>query len=578
MVTKLDKVDVVVVGIGWAGGIISAELAKQGLKVVGLERGKYKTTEDYQMVHDEYRYAVRYELMQDLSKETITFRNNPDEQALPMRQLGAFLLGTGVGGASTHWNGDTWRFLPYDFELKSMTEKKYGENKIPNEYTIQDWGITYDELEPYYDKFEKTAGTSGEESPLGPPRKNPYPNPPMKTTPMLELFTKSAKNLGLHPFRLPSGNLSQTYTNPDGQTLNQCQYCGFCEKFGCEYGAKSTPVVTVIPAAEKTGNFDLRPYSNVTGIIHDGKKAAGVRYVDVQTGEEFEQAADVVVLTSYTMNNSKLLLLSELGRPYDPKTGDGVIGKNYCYHITAKATGFFKDKYNASMGAGALGVTVDDYNGDFFDHTDLDFIHGGSISIKQLGKRPILENAVPKGTKPWGKEFKQQSIKYYNRSIAAWAQGTSLPHRNNYISLDPTYKDAYGLPLTRLTYDFTEHDAKIFHFLTDRIAEIIEEMGAELVEKGEISEHFDIVPGWNDHITGGVILGDNPETSALNNYLQMWDAENVFVIGASAFPHNGGYNPTGTVGALAYRAAEGIQKYLEKGGQLVKANLKNKLA
>src|SRR5699024_10897376 len=133
MAKKLDKVEAVVVGIGWAGGIISAELAKEGIQVVGLERGKDRSTEDFQMVHDEYRYPIRYELMQDLSKATTTFRNNPDETALPMRQFGAFLIGDGVGGAGTHWNGDTWFFAPYDFEIKTMTEEKYGKNKIRSE-------------------------------------------------------------------------------------------------------------------------------------------------------------------------------------------------------------------------------------------------------------------------------------------------------------------------------------------------------------------------------------------------------------------------------------------------------------
>lgn len=357
MAKQLDKVDVVTVGVGWAGGIVAAELAKAGLKVVGLERGDDRGTEDFQMVHDEYRYAIRYELMQDLSEETITFRNKPSERALPMRQFGAFLVGSGVGGAGVHWNGDTWFFSPYDFQIKTMTDKKYGKNKLPKEYTLQDWGITYDELAPYYQQFEKTAGTSGELNPLRPERTEEYPTPPMKSTPILDRYMEAANNLKLHPFRQPSANISEVYKNPDGQTLNQCQYCGFCEKFGCEYGAKSSPNVTVIPTALKTGNFDLRVHANVTGIIHDGNKATGVRYVDVQTREEFDQLADVVVLTSYTLNNTRLLLQSDLGRPYDPKTGKGVIGKNYCYQITAAATGFFKDKFNAAMGAGALGTT-----------------------------------------------------------------------------------------------------------------------------------------------------------------------------------------------------------------------------
>src|SRR5699024_7813313 len=174
-----------------------------------------------------------------------------------------------------------------------------------------------------------------------PERTEEYPTPPMKNTPILERYMKACKDLDLHPFRQPSANISEAYENPDGQTLAQCQYCGFCEKFGCEYGAKSTPNVTVIPTAMETGNFDLRTHANVTEITHNDNRATGVRYVDAQTGEEFEQPADIVVLTSYTVNNTKLLLQSKLGNAYDPKTGKGAVGKNYCYQITANATGFF---------------------------------------------------------------------------------------------------------------------------------------------------------------------------------------------------------------------------------------------
>ena len=127
MVTELDSVDVVTVGVGWTGGVVAAEGAKAGLNVVGLERGHSRGTEDYQNIHDEYKYAIRYELMQDTSKETLTFRNNRDQRALPMRQMGSFLLGSNLGGAGTHWNGVTWRFLPYDFEIRSMTDQ----NTVP---------------------------------------------------------------------------------------------------------------------------------------------------------------------------------------------------------------------------------------------------------------------------------------------------------------------------------------------------------------------------------------------------------------------------------------------------------------
>lgn len=573
MATKLPSVPVVIVGMGWLGGIIAAELTKQGVKVVGLERGKPRSTQDYYMVHDELRYAQRYDLMQDLSKETVTFRNNEKMTALPMREYGSFLMGEGLGGAGIHWNGQTYRFLPYDFEIYSKTVERYGKNKIPEGMTLQDWGITYDELEPYFDKFEKMAGISGGEEPEGlvGKRSSPYPTKPMLKTPALKLFEEACKKLGYKPYMMPSANLSEQYTNPDGITRAGCQYCGFCERFGCEYGAKADPVVTVLPVAQKTGNLDLRTYSNVTSIVHDGKKASGVIYVNTLTGEEFEQPADVVILAGYVFTNVRLLLASKLGKPYDPKTGQGVIGKNYAYQVGgARATGFYEDReFNLYAGAGALGMEIAEFNGDNFDHSDLNFLHGAGIRISQTGLRPIANNSVPEGTPNWGKEFKQASIKYANRVLTVSAQGASLPWRQHYMDLDPTYKDIYGMPLLRITYDFLDQDRELVKFMGAKTAEIMKEMGPTTIGTNNQLGSYNIVPYQSTHNTGGAIMGADPSTSAVNSYLQMWDAENVFVVGASAFAHNSGYNPTATVGALAYRAAEGIAKYLQQGSGLV---------
>ncbi|MDN3017769.1 GMC family oxidoreductase [Paenibacillus sp. BSR1-1] len=570
MARKLPKVDVVLVGVGWTGGIIAAELTKKGLKVVGLERGKERKTEDYYMVHDELRYALRYDLMQDLSKETITFRGNENIRALPMRQYGSFLLGDGLGGSGVHWNGQTYRFLPYDFEIHSKTIEKYGKNKIPAEMSLQDWGITYDELEPYYDQFEKTAGISGEENPLGGKRSDKYPTPPMKMSPPMKMFEKAAKKLNLHPYMMPSANLSESYKNPDGIQRSACQYCGYCERFGCEYGAKADPVVTVIPVALKSGNFEIRTHSNVRRILKQGNKVTGVMYVDTTTGEEIEQPADIVVMTSYVFNNIRLLLMSDVGRPYDPKTGKGVIGKNYAYQVMkGNAVGFFKDKeFNTFAGAGSLGILFDDYNGDNFDHSKLNFIHGGGISLTQTGYRPIQNNPVPKGTPMWGKEFKKQSLKYANSVLTVAAQGSSMPFKHHFLDLDPTYKDAFGDPLIRITFDFEEQDRQLAVFLANKCADVVKEMGADHIDSLKELGPYDITTYQSTHNTGGVIMGSDPSTSAVNNYLQMHDYDNLFVVGASAFAHNSGYNPTGTVGALAYRAAEGILKYHDKGGQV----------
>jgi gluconate 2-dehydrogenase alpha chain len=304
-------------------------------------------------------------------------------------------------------------------------------------------------------------------------------------------------------------------------------------------------------------------------ILKKGNKVTGVKYINTLTLEEFIQPADIVVLGSFMMNNAKLLMVSRIGTQYDPATGKGTLGKNFCYQITPGTTGFFDEQMNVFAGAGALGMGIDDFNGDNFDHSGLDFIHGGLISVLQTGKRPIESNSVPSGTPSWGSEFKKASVHNYTRALGVSAQGASIPHRENYLSLDDTYKDAYGLPLLRMTYNFTDQDRAMFGYLTGKIEQIVRAMGAKSISSKPNSRDYNIVPYQTTHTTGGTIMGKSPDDSVVNNYLQHWDADNLFVVGAGNFPHNGGCNPTDTVGALAYRCAEGILKYTSKEGSLV---------
>jgi gluconate 2-dehydrogenase alpha chain len=164
MATRLKDVDAVMVGMGWTGSILARELTKAGLTVVGLERGPDRVPGDdfvLPTIRDELRYGRRSEFIADNSIETVTFRHFPNENALPMRRWGAFSPGEGVGGAGMHWTGHHWRFLPSDFVLKSHTLARYGAGVIPDYMTIEDWGVTYDELEPFFDRFDKLCGTSG---------------------------------------------------------------------------------------------------------------------------------------------------------------------------------------------------------------------------------------------------------------------------------------------------------------------------------------------------------------------------------------------------------------------------------
>jgi len=588
MAKQLDPVDVVCVGVGWTGGIVAKELAEDGKQVVGIERGRQRSPDDYLTMHNELRYALRYEMFQDLSKGTLTFRHGPDDRALPMRQLGSFLPGKGVGGAGVHWNGQTWRFLPYDFQIRSETLDRYGPEKIPEDMQLQDWGITYEELRPYYRQFEEMTGISGnagniegniqeEGNPFEGPRAVDYPTEAMITTPPLERFMDAAASQGNHPFMAPSANLSEPYTNPDGVARGPCQYCGYCERFGCEWGAKADPTVTVLPVARETGNFELRTHCDARRLMYDEDegRVTGVKYVDTRDNTVYEQPAETVALTAYALWNVRMLLLSGIGEPYDPETGEGTVGKNYCYqNFGGGATGYFDDEeWNLYMGAGALGAAVDDWNGDNFDHTDLDFIHGGNIAITQTGKRPIANNATPPDLeRDWGSEFKEASVKYHNSTLGISAQGAVLPHRTNYLDLDPNYTDEWGDPLLRMTFNWPENARAMAEFEGERCEEIMEAMNPSRmsVSKSVVGESgdYDIRPYQSTHNTGGAVMGADPDESVVNSYLQCWDAENLFIPGASAFAHNSGYNPTGTVGALAFRAADGMKRYFERPGML----------
>ena len=164
MAARNAEVDAVLVGVGLVGTVLGRELTRAGLKVVGLEHGEPRdTVPDFQgpQIRDELRYAIRKAMTQDTAKETLIFRHTVRDTALPIRRWGSFLPGTGLGGSMVHWNGQTFRFRDDDFRMLSHTIERYGRNFVPTDVTIQDWGVRFAELEPYYDRFEYLLGTSG---------------------------------------------------------------------------------------------------------------------------------------------------------------------------------------------------------------------------------------------------------------------------------------------------------------------------------------------------------------------------------------------------------------------------------
>src|SRR5262249_52982371 len=226
----------------------------------------------------------------------------------------------------------------------------------------------------------------------------------------------------------PAANMSRAYTNPLGLTLGPCTYCGFCEKFGCGNFSKASPQTTILPVLMRKPNFELRVLSEVLAIEldRDRRRATGVTYVDAQ-GQLHFQPASLVISTAYALHNVRLMLLSRIGTPYDPRTGQGVVGKNYAYQITSSVNVFFDEEItNPFIGAGALGMIIDDFNGDNFDHHGLGFIGGGYIGCLKTGARPIETHPIPDGTPTWGSPLKRAVARNYLTTAPRWTHGRAM--------------------------------------------------------------------------------------------------------------------------------------------------------
>jgi gluconate 2-dehydrogenase alpha chain len=616
--TVFPKVDVVTVGAGWTAGIIAQQLTEQGYRVVSIEAGGDRfANPNFAHNHDTLYHALRTGLMFNLSKETWTWRPNPSMASLPIRQYGSFHPGVGVGGAGIHWAAQTWRFHPTDFIYRSHHIERYGAEKIPENSTVQDWGITYEDLEPYYTRADYEIGISGQTgnlngaileggNPFEGARSQPYPLPPLVRSIPATMFAEAAQSLGYHPFPQPAAILSRAYRDLSGRERSACVYCGFCTRYGCEVDAKASPNVSHIPLALDTGLYEIRTYSKVTHVnVNRDGIATGLTYVDLVTGETHEQPAEVVILSGFTLSNVRLLLLSRSEAHQDGIGNDrGMVGKNYTYQLSeTPASGVFEGRrFNSYMGNSCLQNAIDEFNGDNFDHSDLDFIGGASITCGGGEREPIAsahnmaaiggntappqpEEEEPEREHPplpgefssfmgsstmWGREWKEALRSRWDSSTGVGIQGESLPYIDQFLDLDPTYKDSMGLPLLRVTFDFHENDYRLYRYLAKRCEEILQTMNPTHINTTPELEPYNIYSYQSTHNTGGAIMGTDPGNSVTNKYGQVWDAPNVFVTGAALFPQNPGFNPTGTVIALAYLAADGLKNtYFRNPGEVM---------
>jgi choline dehydrogenase-like flavoprotein len=541
-----DEVDFVIVGSGAAGGVLAKELSTNGFRVVVLEQGPYLRETDFS--HDEIKVFLEHELTNNPKRQPHTFRATPQEKA--KEQL-SVLYGRCVGGSSVHFTANFWRLHEIDF----IEHSKIGD--IPGT-TFTDWPIRYADLEPYYTKVEWEVGVSGlaGASPFDPWRSKPYPMPPLPVKGSGVIFERAAKKLGYHPFPAPMAILSQPRAG-----RSACVACGFCLGFGCEVGAKSSSLASMIPVAEKSGRCEIRPNSYVHKIEVDEKgRATGAVYFDAK-GVAHLQKAKAVVLAANGAETPRLLLLSHSKQfPNGLANSSGMVGKNLMVNTGAIGFGVYDEPLNDYKGFAVSRIFHDFYE---LDVQKLGFYGGGGVDAR-FDMTPInfVVQGLPPGTPMWGPGFKKTLHTNFTRTMQIFFHGTSVPVETNAFSLDDEVKDAWGLPALRMTYRDHDNDLKYMQWMTERVMELLDASGANQ------KWHVPVGPQqFAVHLLGTCRMGNDPKSSVINADHRTHDVKNLFLCDGSNMVTSGRGQPTMTIEALAFRASDRITA-LAKSGEI----------
>ena len=538
-----EEVDFVIVGSGAAGGVLAKELSTNGFHVVVLEQGPYLREKDF--THDESKIFAQHLLTNHPETQPVTFRKSSADVA---KKMPSVLYGNCVGGSSVHFTANYWRLHEIDFIEHSKTGDIPGAN-------CADWPITYADLEPYYTKVEWEVGVSGlaGASPFDPPRTKPYPMPPLPVKGCGVVFERAARKLGYHPFPAPMAILSQARPG-----RSACENCGFCLGFGCEFGAKSSALASVIPMAEKTGRCEIRPNSYVHRIeVDKNGRVTGALYYDVKRVVHL-QRAKAVILAANGAETPRLLLLSSSSQfPQGLANSSGYVGKNLMPNSNVVACGVFDEPLNDYKGFAVSRVMHDFYELD----PKLGF-HGGGGLDARYDFTPIAAalNGLPPDAPKWGADFKKMLRHNFTRTFEVFCHGTSLPVETNGFSLDPDVKDAWGLPALRMTFRDHPNDLKMMTWMKDRALEILEAAGARTKWSTPVVEQEFVV-----HLLGTCRMGNDPKKSVINADHRAHDVKNLFLCDGSSLVTSGRGQPTMTIQALAYRAADRITALARRG-------------
>ncbi|MEI6265265.1 MAG: GMC family oxidoreductase [Sphingobacteriia bacterium] len=551
--------DAIVIGSGISGGWAAKELTEKGLKVLMLERGRnIEHVKDYVNANKEawdYPHHDRktQEMIannpvrdRDYPLNESTFNMWANEKESPYTEVKRYdwFRGYHVGGRSLLWGRQSYRWSDLDFEANAK------------DGVAVDWPVRYKDIAPWYDYVEKFAGISGNRDGI-PVLPDGQFMPPMDMNCVEKDVAKRIKDFYKGQRAMIIGRTANITQPLEGRT--NCQFRNKCW-LGCPFGAYFSTQSSTLPAAMKTGNLTLRPWSIVTKILYDKdkKKATGVEVLDAETNKTYVYNAKIIFLNASTLNSAWILMNSATD-VWDGGLGSssGELGHNIMdHHLGAGANGKidgYEDKYY--FGRRANGIYIPRYqnvNGDKREYKR-GFGYQGSASREGWG-RQIAEMSI-------GGDFKDALTEPGGWRMGIMGFGEVLPDHANFVTLDKTVKDKWGLNVLKIDAELKENELKMRKDMQADAIEMLTNAGAKDVKGYDANG----VLGRGIHEMGTARMGADPKTSVVNKHNQIWDAPNVFVTDGSFMTSAACVNPSLTYMAFTARAADYAVSELKKG-------------
>ena len=517
-----ERIDVLVIGSGAAGGALTWRLTEKGVKVVCLEQGGW--VEPATMASTQPNYESQ--LIRGNWHLDPNIRRRPEDY--PVMVEGEYKVNiamfNAVGGTTIHWQGHFPRFHPSDFRVRSL------------DGIADDWPITYAELEPYYDLNDQMVGVSGIcGDPANPPR-SPRQTSPLPLGKLGETLVGGFEKLGWHWWVSDQAILSESYKNRPG-----CMLHGKC-MFGCPIGAKASTDRTYWPISQAKG-AEIRPWSRVKEVtVNKQGKADGALYFN-KAGDLVEIKAKVVVVCCNGIGTPRLLLNSTSKFfPDGLANSNGMVGRNFMCHPYVFGNGDFDDELDGHIGPMGIPLMSQEF---YESDPKREFVRGFTLQ----GERTFGPFSQSMDL-PWGKGHHNAFSQRFPHQAGVSAIIDDLPDPNNRVELSKEQTDSHGIAAAKVTYALTDNTRKQMDFAWEKVQEVLTAAGGRNITRFPLNN--------GAHLMGTARMGIDKKKSVVNENNQAHEVKNLFIVDGSSFTTAAGVNPTSTIMALALRAADKI--------------------